>query len=185
MQCETVSGGLHGNQLIIATAYKMWAKEGIQAFYKGLYAGLIGIAPYAAIDLATFECLKNTITDRNVRLYSLHEEDARPSSGVTAAIGGFSGAFGASIVYPINLLRTRLQSQGTVLHPPTYDGFWDAARVTVRGEGWRGLYKGMLPNLVKVVPAVSIVWFPRSLFVVRLTPARLMLCTNGRRRSGA
>jgi solute carrier family 25 (mitochondrial phosphate transporter), member 23/24/25/41 len=164
MQCETVSGGLHGNRLIAATAHKMWTTNGVRAFYKGLNVGLVGIAPYAAIDLATFEYLKNTITDHNVRKYALHEEDALPSSGVTAAIGAFSGAFGASVVYPLNLLRTRLQSQGTVLHPPTYNGFWDAARVTVRGEGWRGLYKGMLPNLVKVVPAVSIVRSPTLVY---------------------
>ncbi len=162
MQCETVSGGLHGNQLIKATAHKMWTKEGIRSFYKGLNAGLIGIAPYAAIDLSTFECLKNYITDRNVRLYALHEEDARPGTFAMAAMGGFSGAVGASIVYPINLVRTRLQSQGTVLHPPTYAGFWDAAQVTFKREGWRGLYKGMLPSLVKVVPQFSIVRCPLS-----------------------
>jgi solute carrier family 25 phosphate transporter 23/24/25/41 len=159
MQCETVSGGLHGNRLIMATAAKMWRTGGVRAFYKGLNAGLVGIAPYAAIDLATFEYLKNRITDYNVRKYALHEEDARPSSLLTATIGAFSGSLGATVVYPINLLRIRLQTQGTVLHPPTYTGFWNAAQVTVGAEGWRGLYKGLLPNLVKVVPAVSIVSF--------------------------
>jgi solute carrier family 25 phosphate transporter 23/24/25/41 len=175
MQCETVSGGLRGNQLILATARKMWKTGGVRAFYKGLSPGLTGIAPYAAIDLATFEYLKGVVTDRNVRRYALHEEDARPSKLMTGAIGALSGTVGATIVYPVNLLRTRLQSQGTVLHPPTYDGFWDAARVTVRGEGWRGLYKGMLPNLIKVVPALSIVGSGRLM----LSPdadARAVLC---------
>lgn len=159
MQCETVSGGLHGNKLIIATAKKMWAKGGIRPFYKGVTAGLLGIFPYSAIDLGTFDYLKKRITKHNAETKGIHEDDAAPAGAVTAAIGGFSGALGASIVYPINVLRTRLQSQGTVLHPPTYDGFIDVTMKTVRNEGLKGLFRGLAPNLVKVVPSVSIVSF--------------------------
>jgi solute carrier family 25 (mitochondrial phosphate transporter), member 23/24/25/41 len=135
----------------------MWKSGGVKCFYKGLVPGLIGVFPYAAIDMGTFEYIKMKITDRNVSLYGLHEEDAGPSSIAMAAIGAFTGTLGATIVYPVNLLRTRLQSQGTVLHPRTYGGFWDVARVTIQCEGMRGLFKGLAPNLIKVVPAVSIV----------------------------
>jgi solute carrier family 25 phosphate transporter 23/24/25/41 len=165
MQCETVSGGLHGNKLILATARKMWQTGGFRSFYNGVGAGLVGIAPYAAIDLGTFEYLKNYLTERNARLRGCHEDDAGPDSIMLAAIGGFSGALGATLVYPINVLRTRLQSQGTVLHPPTYSGFWDVTAKTLNREGWRGLFKGLTPNLIKVVPAVSIVSLPRSFLV--------------------
>ncbi|KAL5408331.1 hypothetical protein PMIN03_006609 [Paraphaeosphaeria minitans] len=158
MQCETVSGGLHGNRLIIATAKKMWRQGGIPAYYRGIGMGLVGIFPYAALDLGTFEYLKRAITAHNARKRGCHEEDAAPGGFVTAAIGGFSGAFGASMVYPINLLRTRLQSQGTVLHPRTYSGIVDVTQQTIKGEGMRGLFKGLTPNLLKVVPAVSITY---------------------------
>jgi solute carrier family 25 (mitochondrial phosphate transporter), member 23/24/25/41 len=156
MQCETVAGGLHGNQLIADTFRKMWA-AGIPSFYRGLPMGLIGIFPYAAIDLGTFEYLKKTIAVRKAKKRGCHEEQAQPTSFETAIIGGFSGAIGASAVYPLNLLRTRLQSQGTVLHPRTYTGIMDVTRQTIQGEGVRGLFKGLTPNLLKVVPAVSIV----------------------------
>jgi solute carrier family 25 phosphate transporter 23/24/25/41 len=79
-------------------------------------------------------------------------------------MGGFSGAFGASIVYPLNLLRTRLQSQGTAGHPRTYTGIMDVTRQTLKHEGWRGLFKGLTPNLLKVVPAVSIVSSHSTIF---------------------
>lgn len=155
MQCETVQGGLRGNNLIFATAKKMWA-EGMRTFYRGLPMGLVGMFPYAAIDLSTFEYLK-----RHIKEYKIHKNgnggEAQLGSVTTAAIGGFSGAFGASTVYPLNVLRTRLQSQGTVLHSRTYTGVTDVFRQTVQGEGFRGLYKGLTPNLIKVVPAVSIV----------------------------
>lgn len=158
MQCETVSGGLHGNQLIMATWKKMYAQGGIRASYRGLTMGLIGMFPYSAIDLGTFEFLKGALTRRNAKLMGCHEDDALPGSFATGCIGAFSGAFGASVVYPINLLRTRLQAQGTILHPPTYTGIVDVAQKTVKNEGVRGLFKGITPNLLKVVPAVSITY---------------------------
>lgn len=158
MQCEMVSGGLHGNRLIWATAKKMWQSGGVVAYYRGLPMGIVGIFPYAALDLGTFEYLKRGIARRNAKRLGCHEQDAEPGSFMTAAIGGFSGAFGASAVYPLNLLRTRLQSQGTVLHPRTYTGIMDVTRQTIAGEGVRGLFKGLTPNLLKVVPAVSITY---------------------------
>jgi solute carrier family 25 phosphate transporter 23/24/25/41 len=160
MQCETVKGGLHGNALIIETAKKMWHTNGIISFYRGLPMGLVGMFPYAAIDLTTFEYLKRYFIARRARHLRCHEEDPEAQLGnfATAGIGAFSGAFGASAVYPINLLRTRLQSQGTAIHPPTYTGVWDVTIKTVKGEGVRGLFKGITPNLLKVVPAVSITY---------------------------
>ncbi|RYO26666.1 hypothetical protein AA0111_g7954 [Alternaria arborescens] len=158
MQCETVSGGLHGNRLIWATAKKMWNAGGVAAYYRGLPMGIVGIFPYAALDLGTFEYLKRYVARRNAKRLGCHEQDAEPGGFMTAAIGGFSGAFGASAVYPLNLLRTRLQSQGTVLHPRTYTGIMDVTRQTIKGEGMRGLFKGLTPNLLKVVPAVSITY---------------------------
>lgn len=158
MQCETVSGGLHGNRLIWATAKKMWNSGGVVAYYRGLPMGIVGIFPYAALDLGTFEYLKRYVARRNAKRLGCHEQDAEPGGFMTAAIGGFSGAFGASAVYPLNLLRTRLQSQGTVLHPRTYTGIMDVTRQTIAGEGVRGLFKGLTPNLLKVVPAVSITY---------------------------
>ena len=160
MQNETKVGGLRGNALITATAKKMWSQSGVRAYYRGLGMGLAGMFPYSAIDLTTFEYLKKLATKRNARVYKCAIDDpiAAPGNFTTASIGALSGAIGASAVYPMNLLRTRLQSQGTAIHPPTYTGVWDVTVKTVKGEGWRGLFKGITPNLLKVVPAVSITY---------------------------
>ncbi|KAL8938686.1 MAG: hypothetical protein Q9211_003088 [Gyalolechia sp. 1 TL-2023] len=158
MQCETVEGGLHGNKLISDTARKLWKKNGIRSFYRGLPMGLLGMFPYSAIDLTTFEYTKRFVVSYNAKKRHCHEDDASPGNFAIACMGAFSGAFGASVVYPLNLLRTRLQSQGTATHPPTYTGIMDVTVKTIRGEGFRGLFKGITPNLLKVVPAVSITY---------------------------
>ena len=156
MQCETVSGGLRGNALIAQTARKMWKKTGFRSYYRGLPMGLAGMFPYSAIDLFVFENLKTLILTRRAKAQRCHEEDVKLGNMETGAIGALSGAISATTVYPMNLIRTRLQAQGTVLHPPVYGGIWDVTKQTVRNEGIRGLFKGATPNLLKVAPSVSI-----------------------------
>ena len=58
-------------------------------------------------------------------------------------------------MYPLALVRTRLQAQG-LPNSEKYSGMSDVVVKTVRKEGLLGLYKGMGPNLLKVVPAVGI-----------------------------
>ncbi|KAI1495274.1 calcium dependent mitochondrial carrier protein [Biscogniauxia mediterranea] len=158
LQSEYVSGGARGNALLLETARKMFAEGGFRAAYRGVTMGLIGMFPYSAIDMGTFEFLKTTYVRYKAKANGCHEEDAQPSTFATGLMGASSGAFGASVVYPLNVLRTRLQTQGTRMHPARYTGIWDVANKTVRNEGVRGLYKGLMPNLLKVAPALSITW---------------------------
>ncbi|KAK0670049.1 mitochondrial carrier domain-containing protein [Cercophora samala] len=158
LQCETVEGGLKGNALLFKTAKTMWADGGLRAAYRGLGLGLIGMFPYSAIDIGTFEFLKKKYTKTMAKYYGIHEEDAKIGNVATAVLGASSGALGATMVYPLNVLRTRLQTQGTAMHPPTYTGIVDVATKTVKNEGVRGLYKGLTPNILKVAPALSITW---------------------------
>lgn len=39
-----------------------------------------------------------------------------------------------------------------------YSSIWDAVRVIVAEEGLRGLYKGIVPNLLKVAPSMASSW---------------------------
>ena len=156
MQCETVKGGPQGNELIITTARKMIKESGPRSYYRGLTMGLVGMFPYSAIDLTTYEFLKRIITTRNASKRKCSLRDAEPGRMITGLIGAVSSSFGATVVYPINLVRTRMQSQGTVIHPYTYTGWRDCFSRTIKGEGLVGLYRGLTPNLLKVVPSMSI-----------------------------
>lgn len=112
--------------------------------------------PYSAIDMGTFELSKRAYRIYRAETIGANEEDVELGSGATGVIGAVSGSLGATIVYPLSLIRTRLQVQGTLMHRPVYAGIWDVVNKTVRNEGVRGMYKGLLPNLAKVGPALSI-----------------------------
>lgn len=73
------------------------------------------------------------------------------------ALGSIAGALGAFIVYPIDLVKTRMQNQrshrvGSMM----YKNSIDCAVKVVRQEGMRGLYSGVLPQLVGVAPEKAI-----------------------------
>ncbi|KAL7271075.1 hypothetical protein RUND412_006192 [Rhizina undulata] len=156
MQCEMVENGARGNKLIAETLIKTWKNGGIQNFYRGLPLALIGIFPYSAIDLGMFEYMKRTYIKRKSNRLQCDEKYVQVPNWLVLGIGATSGSVGATIVYPINVLRTRLQAQGTAMHPQTYTGMSDVAAKTYKAEGLRGMFRGLTPNLLKVIPAVSI-----------------------------
>ncbi|XP_064078368.1 mitochondrial adenyl nucleotide antiporter SLC25A25-like isoform X4 [Macrobrachium nipponense] len=136
---------------IIDAAKKIHKHEGIRSFYRGYVPNLLGIIPYAGIDLAIYETLKKTYIDH-------HAGNATPSVFVIIACGAFSSSCGQIASYPLALVRTRLQAQvitpGVVqTHPVTMSGLF---RHIVATEGLVGLYRGITPNFMKVAPAVSI-----------------------------
>jgi len=147
-QLQSSTGPVRGRSALIETAKHMWLVGGIRSYYRGLTLGLIGVFPYSAIDMSTFEALKLAY----LKSTGLEE----PPTWAVLSFGALSGCIGATTVYPINLLRTRLQASGSSGHPQTYTGFWDVTHKTLAREGWPGLYKGLLPTLAKVAPAVSI-----------------------------
>jgi solute carrier family 25 (mitochondrial aspartate/glutamate transporter), member 12/13 len=73
------------------------------------------------------------------------------------ALGSLAGAFGAFMVYPIDLVKTRMQNQrSSRVGQLLYKNSWDCAKKVVRNEGFKGLYSGVLPQLVGVAPEKAI-----------------------------
>uniref|UniRef100_UPI003AACE6A7 calcium-binding mitochondrial carrier protein SCaMC-2-B isoform X2 n=1 Tax=Centroberyx gerrardi TaxID=166262 RepID=UPI003AACE6A7 len=130
-------------------AKHIFQKEGLAAFYKGYIPNMLGIIPYAGIDLAVYETLKNSWLQR------FATDSADPGVFVLLACGTTSSTCGQLASYPLALVRTRMQAQATVEGGPqmTMTGLF---RHIVQTEGATGLYRGLAPNFMKVIPAVSI-----------------------------
>lgn len=78
-------------------------------------------------------------------------------SAYNFGLGSVAGAFGAFMVYPIDLVKTRLQNQrGANPGQRLYNNSIDCFRKVVANEGFRGLYSGVLPQLVGVAPEKAI-----------------------------
>ena len=90
---------------IFDCAKKIYKAEGVKVFYKGYWPNLFGIIPYAGIDLAIYETLKNKICEKFSR------ENKSPHALVLLGCGTFSSCCGQLAAYPFALIRTKLQSQ--------------------------------------------------------------------------
>ncbi|NXS39623.1 SCMC1 protein, partial [Balaeniceps rex] len=128
---------------------KILKREGVKAFYKGYIPNILGIIPYAGIDLAVYELLKSTWLEHYA------SSSANPGVFVLLGCGTVSSTCGQLASYPLALIRTRMQAQASVEGAPQLNmvGLFQRIMAT---EGIRGLYRGIAPNFMKVLPAVSI-----------------------------
>ncbi|XP_075264003.1 mitochondrial adenyl nucleotide antiporter SLC25A24-like [Convolutriloba macropyga] len=129
---------------------KVRRQEGCWGFWKGLGCASVGVFPYAGLDICVFESLK---------LWLLGLHDGQPPPKWTVFGAGVTSSVVAQLpCYPLALVLTRLQMEGAEGRRARYSGVVDAIRKTVRREGWAGLYKGCLPNTLRIAPAAGISW---------------------------
>ena len=84
-------------------------------------------------------------------LLGLKEADLRPWQRLSAGL--LAGCAAQTAVYPIDVIRRRMQTSSTVLYTSTYD----ALRTIARQEGIvNGLYRGLGLNYLKTMPNVAI-----------------------------
>lgn len=142
----------------------VFREEGARALYKGWLPSVIGVIPYVGLNFAVYESLKDWLVKENP--FGL-VQDNELSVTTRLACGAAAGTVGQTVAYPLDVVRRRMQMVGwkdasTVVTGDgkkialEYTGMVDAFRKTVRYEGFRALYKGLVPNSVKVVPSISI-----------------------------
>ncbi|KAL4871969.1 hypothetical protein BDV12DRAFT_162778 [Aspergillus spectabilis] len=119
--------------------------EGIPGFYRGLIPSLFGVS-HGALQFMAYEKLK------------LHRTEAHSGPGNERKLGNMdffvissiSKVFAGSITYPYQVLRSRLQTYDAHL---AYRGLRDATVQIWGKEGLAGFYKGLGPNLFRVLPS--------------------------------
>ncbi|XP_034190352.1 calcium-binding mitochondrial carrier protein Aralar1 isoform X5 [Osmia lignaria lignaria] len=79
-------------------------------------------------------------------------------SGYRFVLGSIGGAVGATAVYPIDLVKTRMQNQrtGSLVGELMYRNSFDCCKKVIRHEGFFGLYRGLIPQLMGVAPEKAI-----------------------------
>ncbi|OQR87465.1 Mitochondrial Carrier (MC) Family [Achlya hypogyna] len=121
--------------------------EGIQGLYRGMSPTVVGIAPYVGLNFMVFEGL---------RASAPLDDSGRPDMLYLLGCGAVAGACGQSAAYPFDLMRRRFQM--TALSSNQYNGTMDAVKTIYKQEGVRGFYKGLVPNSVKVIPSIAVMF---------------------------
>ncbi|KAF7492431.1 Mitochondrial glutamate carrier 1 [Sarcoptes scabiei] len=101
--------------------------------------------------------------NRHLQSKSLNNRLSKPSSKPDFPLipkiinGGVAGIIGVTCVFPIDLVKTRLQSQSIKPNVvPQYLSMGDCFRKTFRREGFFGLYRGSAVNILLITPEKAI-----------------------------
>lgn len=124
---------------------KIYVNEGVRGYYKGFLPGLFGVS-HGAIQFMVYEELKNTYNQ-----YKGTSITTKLSTVEYLTFAAVSKIIAAGTTYPYQVVRARLQNQHY-----SYKGAVDCIRQTWVFEGWRGFYKGLGTNLLRVTPATMI-----------------------------
>jgi solute carrier family 25 phosphate transporter 23/24/25/41 len=127
---------------------KVYNEEGgIRALYKGCVPTSLGVAPYVGINFAAYEVLRKRLAD----------EEGEISTARKLFCGALAGSISQTLTYPLDVLRRRMQVSGMKDSRLGYSdkNAWAAVMTIVKGEGFWGLYRGIVPNLLKVAPSIG------------------------------
>ncbi|EEP78309.1 conserved hypothetical protein [Uncinocarpus reesii 1704] len=129
---------------------QIYQSEGLTGFYRGMIPALLGVG-HGALQFMAYEQLKRY---RSLMVSSdLTASDSgagKLSNTDYLALSGLSKVFAGSVTYPYQVLRARLQTYDAA---GTYRGFIDVISQIWRREGLTGFYKGLGPNLFRVLPS--------------------------------
>ncbi|XP_031231084.1 calcium-binding mitochondrial carrier protein SCaMC-1-like isoform X3 [Mastomys coucha] len=132
---------------IIDCFRKLLKREGIQAFSKGYVPNLLSIIPYAGLQLTIFELLKNYWLEHYAR------NSVNPGIAIVMGCSIVSHTFGQLASFPLNLVRTRMQA---VIRERETKSMVQLIREIYTKEGKKGFFRGLTPNVLKLLPAVGI-----------------------------
>ncbi|KAL2216464.1 mitochondrial thiamine pyrophosphate carrier 1 [Thermoascus aurantiacus ATCC 26904] len=150
---------------LLASIRDIARHEGPSGFFRGCSAAVGQIVPYMGLFFATYEALRPAFL----------AFDHLPFGSGDAAAGMLASVLAKTGVFPLDLVRKRLQVQGPTrgryVHRniPEYRGVFNTIATILRTQGLRGLYRGLTVSLFKAAPASAVtMWtYERALKVLR------------------
>ncbi|KAG2691501.1 hypothetical protein I3843_08G012900 [Carya illinoinensis] len=126
---------------------KILKEEGPAELYRGLTPSLIGVIPYAAANYFAYDTLRKT--------YRKIYRQEKIGNIETLLIGSVAGAISSSATFPLEVARKHMQV-GALSGRQVYKNVIHALLSIVEQEGIQGLYRGLGPSCMKLVPAAGI-----------------------------
>lgn len=141
--------------------------EGIRGLYRGLSASYLGVTE-STLQWVLYERMKLSLARREARRLANPGHQQTWLDNTEEWAGKFTAAataklFAAVITYPHEVVRTRLRQAPTTITESgkvtvKYTGLVQCFRLVAREEGLAGLYGGMTPHLLRVVPSAAIMF---------------------------
>lgn len=117
-------------------------------YFKGNGTNCFRVIPYTAAQFVSYEKYKKWMVQRS--------SDGKTLTTVDRLIcGGLAGMTSILVSYPLDVVRCRLSAQNDTTSK-LYTGIFNCLKVTYQQEGFRGLYRGLIPTLLGIAPYVAL-----------------------------
>lgn len=126
---------------------KIIREEGPGELYRGLAPSLIGVIPYSATNYFAYDTLR--------KAYRKIFKQEKIGNIETLLIGSAAGAISSTATFPLEVARKHMQV-GALSGRQVYKNVIHALASILEHEGIPGLYRGLGPSCLKLVPAAGI-----------------------------
>ncbi|RAL07730.1 putative mitochondrial folate carrier protein Flx1 [Aspergillus homomorphus CBS 101889] len=138
-------------------ARQIFRSDGISGFYRGLVPAMLGVS-HGALQFMAYEKMKlyrtrmaaGDVFNGTGGLSSWQPTSSELGNVDYFVLSSLSKLFAGCVSYPYQVLRSRLQTYDAHL---VYMGVRDAVVQIWTEEGIKGFYKGLAPNLLRVLPS--------------------------------
>ncbi|KAI3454195.1 hypothetical protein Pfo_010858 [Paulownia fortunei] len=141
----TIQRGVYNG--LLDAFVKILQEGGLGELYRGLTPSLIGVIPYAAANYCAYDTLR--------KAYRKIFQQEKIGNIETLFIGSTAGAISSTATFPLEVARKHMQV-GAVSGRQVYKNVLHALASILEQEGIQGLYKGLGPSCLKLVPAAGI-----------------------------
>lgn len=120
----------------------IFVEEGPMALWKGITAGLQRQIIFAGLRIGLYPTVRDLICGKGGK---------EPTLTQRIIAGLLTGAFGIAVACPTDVVKIRLQAEGKkpAGEPKRYKGSLDAYKKIITEEGFKGLYSGLIPNMMR------------------------------------
>jgi len=151
----------HYKQLgVAASLKKVVTNEGTLALFKGNTAQMVRVFPYGALQFTSFELFKTLLPSLGLGWLG---KEAHTMKFVAGSLAGLTAV---SATFPLDTIRARLAFQ--VVGETKYQGILHAGGSIMRTEGAVGLYRGLTPTLLGIIPYAGLSFYFFELLKTKL-----------------
>ncbi|KAL2479166.1 Mitochondrial substrate carrier family protein [Forsythia ovata] len=137
---------------MIQAGCSIWKEQGLKGLYAGYGSTLARDVPFAGLMVTFYEGFKSmTRYGKQNWFPNLNFHTNSTIEGLL--LGGVAGGLSAYLTTPLDVVKTRLQVQGTTVR---YNGWLDAVHKIWFTEGIRGMFRGSIPRIMWYIPASAL-----------------------------
>lgn len=154
--CQCINGKIPNEKFTgtVDAFIKISKREGISSLWSGLSPTLVLAVPATVVYFVSYEQLKIYFKDKYNRNLKQNVSNVEQPFWIPMLAGGTARIWAAVLVSPLELIRTKMQSQKL-----SYAEMTEALKILIRHNGVSGLWMGLGSTLFRDVPFSAIYWF--------------------------